>query len=82
MTTEEELKYRIKNRTQEELERAKKYDCNGICYGCRFMCPRAETCPETKDREFMASMVAMITVVGFPILIIIMIALLCLAIFN
>lgn len=51
-------------------ERARKYNCDGMCYGCRLdhpedpkshgMCPAVETCPETCTQEFIATVVATI----------------------
>ena len=41
----------LEQRDEKELERARKYNCDGLCYGCHFMCPRVDTCPETRLKE-------------------------------
>lgn len=60
MNREEEYSYRIKNRTPDELQKAKKYSCDGICYGNKFMCPRVEECKETACGEFISTIFAII----------------------
>lgn len=44
-----------------EQERSKKYGCDGICYTPYNTCPKIETCPETKTREFAGTIVAVAT---------------------
>lgn len=41
-------------------ERAKKHGCDGICYTPTSMCPCAETCPETRTKEGLATIAAVI----------------------
>ena len=54
------------NREDRELkkqqERAKKYGCDGTCYWSTGMCPRVETCDETRTGEFIATAIATITI--------------------
>ena len=47
----------------EQQIRANKYDCEGICYASTFMCPRVETCPETRSKEFKSTILAVIIIV-------------------
>lgn len=60
-------------------ERAKKYNCNGICYSRYHMCPNADTCPETGWKEFIATIGAIICIIlmilAIPISIIVFIIL-------
>lgn len=65
MTKEEEFNYRLNNRTKKELELAKKHNCSGLCYGCRFECPKVDTCPETCVREFIATIIAVVSCLLF-----------------
>lgn len=46
----------MKNREK----RAKKHGCDGICYTHTSMCPLAETCPETRTKEGLATIAAII----------------------
>ena len=82
ITCEEEYEYRYKNRTKKELDLADEYNCDGLCYGCRFMCPRAETCPETRLKEFTATIFAWVIVLGIPLLVIIAIIIGIILIFS
>lgn len=43
-------------------ERSKLYGCDGKCYWATGMCPRAEICEETRVREFVASLLAGLTI--------------------
>lgn len=58
MNAEEHYKYCINNRTKEEIEKSKKYNCDGLCYTCYHMCPRVDYCPETRQKEFFATVIA------------------------
>lgn len=58
MTKKEKLKIK---------ERAKKYKCNGICYWSTGMCPLVEKCPETRDKEWRASIGALLIIGLVPI---------------
>ena len=40
------------NSVERIKERAEKHHCDGVCYGKHFMCPLAETCDETRVKEF------------------------------
>ena len=44
-------------------ERARKHQCDGICYTSTYMCPRAELCDETRVGEFIATVIAAILVI-------------------
>ena len=44
-------------------ERARKHQCDGICYTSTYMCPRAEWCDETRVGEFIATVIAAILVI-------------------
>ena len=37
---------------ERKKERARKYNCAGICYSKHSICPLAETCYETRAKEF------------------------------
>ena len=50
-------------------ERAKKHGCNGICYTSTSMCPLAETCPETRTKEGLATIAAIICYIFILLLI-------------
>lgn len=52
-------------------ERAKKYKCDGICYWTAGMRPLVETCPETRDKEWRATLYTLLAIVLVPIGIII-----------
>lgn len=81
ITEKEEYDYRIRNRSKDELDRAKKYGCDGICYGCRFMCPRVEYCPETRFKEGLATLFAVLTILAIPFMILVLIIILLIKIF-
>lgn len=53
--------------TQEE--KSQKYGCDGVCYSNSSMCPRVDTCPETREKEFWASILAIpvfiLTIIAF-----------------
>lgn len=61
ITSEDEYNYRLKTRDKREMMLSKKYGCNGLCYGNKFMCPRVEYCEETRKGEFFATLFAIIT---------------------
>ena len=46
------------------------------------MCPRAETCPETRLKEFTATIFAWVIVLGIPLLVIIAIIIGIILIFS
>lgn len=52
-----------------EQERSTKYGCNGRCYTGTRMCPRVEFCPETRNKEFAATIIAVATVTFAPIVV-------------
>lgn len=67
--------------TKEEIDRrANTYDCSGYCYGkmdCpkgtgQGICPLIDTCPETRAREWWATIISAIICAGFWIFIIVM----------
>ena len=43
-----------------EQKRSEKYGCDGRCYTPYSMCLGAETCPETKGKEFISTFIAII----------------------
>ena len=48
------------------------YGCDGKCYWDKGMCPRVEICPETRNKEFVATIVAcisvlLLTIISLPI---------------
>lgn len=55
ISREEEYRYRYENRSEKELELAKIHNCDGLCYGDRFMCPYVEMCPKTRGKECIAT---------------------------
>lgn len=49
-------------------ERIEKYNCNGKCYPRGGpMCPNVDTCPETAMKEFIATIVAVLTILAIPV---------------
>lgn len=44
--------------------RKKKYNCDGRCYWNTGMCPRADYCEETRFREGMATLFAILIIIG------------------
>lgn len=58
MNAEEYYKYRINNKTKEEIEKSKKHNCDGLCYTCYHVCPRIDYCTETRTKEFFATVLA------------------------
>lgn len=46
------------NDKKEVERRSKKYNCNGLCYSEKGMCPCAEYCDETRYKEFIATIFA------------------------
>lgn len=63
-------------------ERKKKYDCDGQCYTNNSMCPMVETCPETRDKEFWATVIAGLLYISSPIIVVVLIVLAILVIHN
>ena len=47
-------------------ERKEKYNCDGHCYTPYYMCPRTEICPETRGREFISTIAAVLTLLAIP----------------
>lgn len=43
---------------EQREERAKKHQCDGICYSSTYMCPSAEWCDETRVGEFIATIIS------------------------
>lgn len=43
---------------EQREERAKKHQCDGICYSSTYMCPSAEWCDETRAGEFIATIIS------------------------
>ena len=43
---------------EQREERAKKHQCDGICYSSTYMCPSAEWCEETRVGEFIATIIS------------------------
>ena len=68
ITPENEYQYRYKHRAKEELEEAEKYNCNGICYGNRFMCPYVEACKKTRTKESIVTIFASLFYMGLILL--------------
>ena len=48
-------------------KRIKRYNCDGNCYMNKSICPRIEYCPETRVREFWATVVAVLVILSIPI---------------
>lgn len=46
------------NDKKEVKERSKKYNCDGLCYSEKGMCPVVETCEATRTKEFIATIFA------------------------
>lgn len=61
------------NSDKEIKRRCKQYDCDGICYSRDKMCNRVDICPETRSREFAATVAAVILIVSFYLAIIIIV---------
>lgn len=74
-TLSEEYNYRLRNRSEAELERAKKHDCDGICYCSQSMCPAVNTCEETRMKEFFGTILASLIIIITPILLLIFLVL-------
>lgn len=58
-----------------EQERSKKYGCNGKCYGPPRICQHIDICPESRVGEFIGTVGAMITLVFFPVAVVVAIIL-------
>lgn len=50
---------REERQEEERQRRAEQHGCDGLCYTPKSMCPAAETCPETRRGEFMATLGAL-----------------------
>lgn len=62
------------NEDREIKRRCKLYGCDGMCYSRDKMCNRVDICPETRSKEFAATVAAVILIASFYLAIIIMIA--------
>lgn len=61
------------NKDEEIKRRCEQYDCDGICYSRDKMCNRVDICPETRSKEFAATVAAVILITSFYLAIIIMV---------
>ena len=52
------------NDIKEVKKRAKSYGCDGICYSKDKMCNRVDYCPETRSKEFAATIFAVIFIIS------------------
>lgn len=59
------------NDIKDVRRRAKSYDCDGLCYSRHKTCNRIDYCPETRSREFTATVIAVILLVSFYLAIIV-----------
>lgn len=62
-----------KREEREEAERqrrAEQHGCDGRCYTRKSMCPAAETCPETRRGEFMATVGTVALLLAAPVLLV------------
>lgn len=59
--------------SNKDIERRKKlYGCDGICYSRTSICPNVDHCPETREKEFLATVVAaLIPIAGIGTIILI-----------
>lgn len=55
--------FRYKNTIEAQEERARKHDCNGVCYSSNYMCPCVEWCEETKTEEAIGWILAYISII-------------------
>ena len=53
------------NDEKEVKRRCKQYECDGLCYSRDKMCNRVDICPETRSREFAATVIAVILITSF-----------------
>lgn len=60
------------NEDREIKKRCKLYGCDGMCYSRDKMCNRVDICPETRSKEFAATVAAVIILTSFYLAIIIM----------
>lgn len=51
-------------------EKVKKYGCNGECYENGY-CQNIDICPETKNTEFIGTVVASLIMLSIPIVVVI-----------
>jgi hypothetical protein len=65
-----------KKEAEEEIERSKKYNCNGKCYYMDEVCPKVATCPETREAELFSRRITIFFIVIISIILIILIFLL------
>ena len=61
------------NDIKDVRRRAKSYDCDGLCYSRHKTCNRIDYCPETRSREFTATVIAVILLVSFYLAIIVIV---------
>lgn len=82
ITKEELYQYQLKNRDAKTLEKAKRNNCDGLCYWGKGMCPLVETCPETATGEFIATLVGIFAYIAIFILAIGLLAVTAFAAFS
>lgn len=59
---------------EEEIKRrCEQYDCDGICYSRDKMCNCVDICPETRSKEFAATVAAVILITSFYLAIIVLV---------
>lgn len=63
-------------RRKTKEEKVKLYNCDGQCYWNTGMCPCVETCPETRTKEGLATIAAIISYIVMFLLAPIMLAML------
>ena len=61
-----------KKKHKTKTEKAQLYNCDGECYWSTGMCPCAETCPETRTKEGLATIAAIISYIVMLLLVPIM----------
>lgn len=52
---------------KEHQRRAEQHGCDGYCYTAKSMCPAVEVCPETRQREFIATLMALAVLLAVPL---------------
>lgn len=65
-----------KQKHKTKKEKAQLYGCDGQCYWNTGMCPCVETCPETRTKEGLATIAAIISYIVMLLLVPIMMAVL------
>lgn len=56
------------NSEEDIKRRCSQYECDGVCYSHDKMCNRVDTCPETRCKEFAATVAAVILIASFYLL--------------